>query len=80
MNKLFVAVGVILIASLVGCTQTASIVSQSEAQDIANNLTYVKDSRNPNHQACFAVVASRHVAEFHQNGLTITWVPLEMCK
>ena len=69
-----ISIVVLLIAAvlLVSCTQTASSISVGDARDIANTLTYVKDART---NQCFAVVASRRVAQVTQNGFTITWVP-----
>jgi hypothetical protein len=62
----------LLLTILVGCSQSASVVSESDAKDAVNSLTYQKDART---KLCFGIVASRHVAEVSQNGLTITYVP-----
>jgi hypothetical protein len=62
----------LLATCLTSCTQRASPIATSQALTIADNLTYVRDSRT---QLCFAVVASRHVVDWDQNGFTITWVP-----
>jgi hypothetical protein len=66
------AVLIFCVLSFPGCSQKASTVDARDAKDIVTSLTYVKDARS---KQCFAVVASRHVAEFQQNGFTITWVP-----
>jgi hypothetical protein len=68
--KLFLVVVTLAIAA--GCSQRASKIEAGAAGGIADELTYVKDSRT---QLCFAVVASRHVMDVKQNGFTITWVP-----
>ncbi len=63
---------ILILLGLIACTQTASTIDTSAAQDIASSLTYTYDARTAQ---CFAVVASRHVVEATQNGFTITWVP-----
>jgi hypothetical protein len=70
----FLVMGLVVMLTLVlvGCNQTASTISVGAAKDITTSLTYVKDARS---NQCFAVVASRHVAQVSQNGFTITWVP-----
>ncbi len=65
---LFVALGLIV---MIGCSQSASTVSESDAKSAVNSLTYQKDQRT---KLCYAIVASRHPLEISQNGLT-TYVP-----
>lgn len=67
---------VVLIAltclSTTACSQRASEIDASDAVDIAQTVRYVHDKRTG---VCYAVVASRHVTDFSQNGFTITYVP-----
>lgn len=57
---------------LAACGQNPSKVTRSSAQDVVDNLTYLKDTKA---NVCYAIVASRQDFEFHQNGFTITYVP-----
>lgn len=61
-----------LLLILGGCSQSASVVSASDAKQATSSLMYEKDQRS---NLCFAIVASRHPLEASQNGLTITYVP-----
>jgi hypothetical protein len=56
---------------VVGCGQNASTMSGSNAREMVNHITYVKDR----YGICYAVVASRTDGDFAQNGFTITYVP-----
>ncbi len=66
------AVVAVLCAALVGCTQRPAEVSPVTAKEFTERLTYAKDSRT---DLCYALLASRHVLEPDQSGLTVTYVP-----
>ena len=66
---------ILLMSSLTllgACNQAPSKMNTTDANEIASRLTYIKDTRV---NQCFAVVASRHIAQVTQNGFSITWVP-----
>jgi hypothetical protein len=67
----FGAVMLVLIG-MTGCSQNASTISPSDAQNVMYHLMYDRDPRSG---LCYAVVASRQDFHWSQNGFTITYVP-----
>lgn len=61
-----------IILTVQACSQNASTVSPSDAEDAMKHLMYDKDPRS---KLCYAIVASRGQMEVSQNGFTITYVP-----
>ena len=69
MKKLFVLLTVLVLSA---CSVDASKVSDKTGQDIANNITYIKDHKTG---LCFAVVATSKAFEAEDSGLGMAWVP-----
>ena len=66
---------------LIGCSATPSKVSKKKAEKIADNLTYIRDSKTG---LCYAVASSRiwvlGMFPSAQKGLGLTQVPCESCR
>jgi len=72
MTTLKITMAIVCLIST-GCNfQRGTDVGSETAQQIVDSLRYVKDQKTGN---CFAIVASRELADIKSNGFTITWVP-----
>lgn len=73
MKKMIAGVALtVLVASAVACDVKPTRVGGAASQDLAESLTYVKDTRS---NLCYAVVAVQKQNEFVQSGMSITYVP-----
>ena len=72
MRKILLVVFCLL--TIVACYVAPSKMSQGDADNLANKITYTKDERSG---LCFAVIASRKPLTFNQSGLGLSEVPCE---
>lgn len=68
-----ILIGIILLAAT-SCDVNPSKISQKDAEDFAEQITYFKDNRTG---LCFAIIATRKTASTDQNGIGLTMVPCE---
>jgi hypothetical protein len=71
---LFIGLLVLAGTAIVGCDVNPSKITAKHASDLAEKITYTKDTRTG---LCFGVIASRKTGDTDQTGMGMTTVPCE---